>query len=242
MHRIVAIGLVMMLAAPTATAQDRDLPASAARLAAAVEPPPDAGGGNRPTGRLATGLALVGTGLVMVLAGSPEYVPSRFAPGNMPQRVDLGMYLGAGNYPGHSYRLAPRRGTAFGTGYACPPSAPRCVIGASELVEQYEFGFTDGHDAGRHAGLAAGHEDGFAAGQAAAIRIVDANGFVVYDGAFISASYVEETFSDRKAMRYGGAGLIAAGALLALVWPQSRELLAVTPLRGGGRIAASLGF
>ena len=93
MQRIVAVLLVMtMPAAPgTATAQDRDLPASAERLAAAAAPTPDASGGNRWTGRMATGLALVGAGLVMVLAGNPDYVPSRFAPGNTPRRVDLGM-------------------------------------------------------------------------------------------------------------------------------------------------------
>lgn len=232
----------MSLATPTlATGEDRDLRGSAERLAAAVLPQPDAGGSRGTSAKTATTLALVGAGLGLVLAGNPEYVPSRFAPGNMPRRIDLGMYLGAGNYPGHSYRVVQRRGTAFGTGYACPPSTLRCVIGAGELVEQYEFGFTDGHDVGRYEGLVAGHEDGFAAGQAAAIQIMDANGFVVYEGEFTPASYVGETFSDRKLMRYGGAGLIAAGALLSLVWPPARQL-AVTPLPGGGQVAASLGF
>lgn len=42
-------------------------------------------------------------------------------------------------------------------------------------------------------------------------------------------------------MRYGGAGLIAAGALLSLFWPQSGNL-ALTPLHGGGRVTASLSF
>lgn len=242
MRAIVAAGLVMSLATPApATGEDGDLRDSAERLAAAARLKPNAGGSGGRGARVATTLALVGAGLGLVLAGNPKYVPSRFAPGNMPQRIDLSMYLGAGNYPGHSYRVVHRRGTAFGTGYACPPSTPRCVIGASELVEQYEFGFTDGHDVGRYEGLAAGHEDGFAAGQAAAIRIMDANGFVVYEGELTPASYVGETFSDRKLMRYGGAGLIAAGVLLSLVWPQSRNL-AVTPLPGGGRVTASLGF
>ena len=233
----------MWLATPApATGEDRDLRGSAGRLAAAVRLQPDDSASGRATTKIATTLALVGAGIGLVLAGNPEYVPSRFAPGNMPRRVDLSMYLGgAGNYPGHSYRLTPRRGTAFGTGYACPASATRCVIEASELVEQYEFGFTDGHDAGRYEGLVAGHEDGFAAGQAAAIQIMDAHGFVVYKGEFTPASYVTEKFSDRKMMRYGGAGLIAAGALLSLFWPQSGNL-AVTPLPGGGRVAASLGF
>ena len=242
MRTIVAAGLVMLLATPApSTGEERDIRGSAERLAAAVYLQPDPGGGSRPGRKIATTLALVGAGVGLVLAGNPEYVPSRFAPGNMPRRVDLSMYLGSGNYPGHSYRLTPRRGTAFGTGYACPASATRCVIGANELEEQYEFGFTDGHDAGRYEGLLAGHEDGFAAGQAAAIQIMDASGFVVYEGEFTPASYVTENFSDRKMMRYGGAGLLAAGALLSLFWPQSGNL-AVTPLPGGGWVAASLGF
>ena len=232
----------MSLATPApATGEDTDLRRSAGRLAAAVRLQPDDSASGRATTKIATTFALVGAGIGLVLAGNPDYVPSRFAPGDTPRRVDLSVYLGAGNYPGHNYRLTPRRGTAFGTGYACPASATRCVIGASELVEQYEFGFVDGHDAGRYEGLMAGHEDGFAGGQAAAIRIMDANGFVVYEGEFTPASYVKETFSDRKLMRYGGAGLIAAGALLGLFWPQSGNL-AVTTLPGGGRIAASLGF
>lgn len=243
MQRIVAVVLAMtMQAAPgTATAQDRDLPASAARLAAAAEPTPDPGGGNRRTGRMATGLALLGAGLVLVLAGNPDYVPSRFAPGNTPRRVDLGMYLGAGSYPGHSYQLVYRRGSAFGTGYGCPNYEPRCSIEAEQLVNQYGFGFTDGHDIGRHEGLVAGHAEGFAAGQAELIRILDAGGLVVYEGRFAPASYVRETFSDRKAMRYGGAGLLAAGALLGLLWPRAANL-DLTPLPGGGRVTASLGF
>ena len=231
----------MLLATPPVTGEDRDIRDSAVQLAAAVQLQPNAGRNRRATTRIVTTLALVGAGVGLVLAGNPAYVPSRFAPGNTPRRVDLSMYLGAGNYPGHSYRLTPRRGTAFGTGYACPASADRCAIGASELVEQYEFGLTDGHDVGRYEGLVAGHEDGFAAGQAAAIQIIDGNGFVVYEGAFTPASYVKETFSDRKAVRFGGAGLIAAGALLALLWPQAGST-AVTPLPGGARVAASLGF
>ena len=89
--------------------------------------------------------------------------------------------------------------------------------------------------------VVAQHEQGFADGQAALIRIMDAAGLMVYEGEFTAASYVRETFSDRKIMRYGGAALAAAGALLSLVWPRSRNL-ALTPLPGGGRVAASLGF
>ena len=108
-------------------------------------------------------------------------------------------------------------------------------------MEQYDFGFTDGHDVGRYEGLVAGHEQGFRDGETALIRIMDAEGLVVYEGEFTPASYVQESFSDRKLMRYGGAGLIAAGALLSLFWPPSGNL-ALTPLPGGGRVAASLGF
>lgn len=242
MRTVIAAGLAILLATPPcATAEERDIRGSAERLAAAVRLQPDPVGNGRAGRKIATTLALVGAGVGLVLASNPQYVPSRFAPGNMPRRVDLSVYLGAGDYPGHSYRLTPRRGTAFGTGYACPASATRCAIGASELEEQYEFGFTDGHDAGRYEGLVAGHEDGFAAGWAAAIRIMDAKGVVVFEGVFRPASYVAETFSDRKLMRYGGAGLIAAGALLGLFWPRPGNLT-VTPLPGGGQVAASLGF
>ena len=34
--------------------------------------------------------------------------------GNTPMRVDLTSYLGAGNYPGHSYRLVHTRGDDYG--------------------------------------------------------------------------------------------------------------------------------
>ena len=232
--------MLLAMPAPT-TGEDRDIRGAAERLAAAVQLRPDAGGGSRSTAKVATAVVLVGAGIGLVLAGNPEYVPSRFAPGNMPPRVDLGMYLGAGDYPGHSYQVVPRRGEAFGTGYACPTSSPRCVIEAEDLAEQYVFGFTDGHDVGRYEGLAAGHEQGFADRRNDLIRIMDANGLVVYEGEFTAASYVRETFSDRKAMRYGGAALAAAGTLFGLIWPRSRNL-ALTPLPGGGRVAASLGF
>ncbi len=243
-RRIVAAGLATLVAAPgVGTAQDRDLLGDAARRAAAVEPPPDAGTDKRRTRRRATTLALVGGGLGLVLAGNPRYVPSRFAPGNTPRRVDLGMYLGAGDYPGHSYELVYRRGNAFGTGYGCPNHASHCSIAAQELVDQYTYGFTDGHDAGRYEGLVSGHEQGFAAGQTELIRILDANGLVVYQGAFQPASYVRETFGDPKLLRFTGAGLLAAGALLGLFWPQAQARnLTLTPLPGGGRVAASLGF
>ena len=245
MPGIVTVGLSLLLAATPvpAAGQDRDVTASAEQRAAAVEPARDAGGAGRPASKIATTLALVGAGVGMVLAGGPEYVPSRFAPGNTPRRVDLSAYLGPGSYPGHSYRITRRRGDAFGTGYGCPAGATRCVVDAQELADQYGFGFTDGYDLGRFEGLVAGHREGFAAGQEATIRILDANGFVVYDGDFTPASYVEERFSDRRSLRYAGVGLLAAGALVSLFWPDSpAQNLALKPLRGGGWVGASVGF
>ena len=174
-------------------------------------------------------------------------VPSTCRPGSRRGtrrgRVDLSVYLGAGSYPGHSYQLTHRRGDAFGTGYGCPVGATRCIVEAQELADQYGFGFTDGYDLGQFDGLVAGHRDGFVAGQAATIRILDANGLVVYDGEFTPASYVREHFSDRKSIRYGGVGLLAAGALIGLFWPDSpARNLDLKPLRGGGWIGASVGF
>ena len=61
-------------------------------------------------------------------------------------------------------------------------------------MDQYGFGFTGGHDIGRHEGLVAGHAEGFAAGQPELIRILDAGGLVVYERSFAPASYVRETF------------------------------------------------
>jgi len=240
-RRTAVLGLVTLLATPAASAQERDILDSAERLAAAVAAPPNAGGTARWTGRNTLQLVLTGTGLALVLASNPTYVPSRFAPGNGSRRVDLRTYLGEGSYAGHTYQLVYRRGSDFGTGYACPAGEGLCAIGAEELRDQYDNGFTDGYDVGRHDGLAAGHEEGFAAGQAELIRILDANGLVVYEGTFRPASYVEESFADRKRMRWGGAGLLAAGALLGLFWPEA-ENLDLTPLPGGGRVAASLGF
>jgi hypothetical protein len=245
MQRIVTLGLLLLAATPLpAAGEDGDILASAGRRAAAVEPNRDAGRHGRPATKIATTLALVGAGIGMVLAGSPEYVPSLFASGNTPRRVDLSVYLGAGSYPGHTYEISYQRGDAFGTGYACPAGATHCVIDAQQLADQYLFGFRDGYDRGRFDGLVVGHQQGFAAGQAATIRILDANGFVLFDGDFTPASYVREHFSDRKSIRYGGVGLLAAaGALIGLLWPDSpARKLDMKPLRGGGWIGATLGF
>lgn len=241
-RRTAVLGLVTLLATPAAAgAQEPGILDSAERLAAAVAARPNAGGTDRWTGRNTLRLVLMGAGLGLVLAGNPTYVPSRFASGNGSRRVDLRTYLGEGSHPGHTYQLVYRRGSAFGTGYACPPGEGICAIRTEELRDQYDNGFTDGYDVGRHDGLAVGHAEGFAAGQAELIRILDADGLVVYEGTFRPASYVEESFADRKLMRWGGAGLLAAGTLLGLFWPEAGNL-DLTPLPGGGRVAASLGF
>ena len=245
MRWIVTVGLSLLLAVTPlpAAGEDRDILASAAQHSAAVELNSDAGEASRSAAKIATTLALVGAGIGMVLAGNPDYVPSQFAPGNTPQRVDLSMYLGEGSYPGHTYEVTYRRGDAFGTGYACPGTATRCIIDAEQLADQYTFGLTDGYDLGQFNGLVVGHRQGFAVGQAATIQILDANGFVVHDGAFTPASYVKERFSDRKYVRYSGVGLLAVGALIGLVWPDSpARNLDLKPLRGGGWVGASLGF
>ena len=216
MPRIVAVILVMtMLAAPrAATAQDRDLLASAVGLADAAEPTPDAGGGNRSTGRMATGLALVGTGLVMVLSGQPRLrlFPVRtgkHAAARRPRHVPGRGQLSRPQLPNSCIDAVPRSAPATGVRTTSRAAASK----RSNWWNQYGFGFADGHDIGRHEGLVAGYAEGFAAGQAELIRILDAGGLVVYEGRFVPTSSVRETFGDRKAMRYGGAGLLAAGAL-----------------------------
>lgn len=240
-----AVGLSLLLAAAPvpAAGESRDSVSAAERRSVAPAPSPGAGEPGRSTTKIAATLALVGTGIGLVLAGNPDYVPSRFAPGNTPRRVDLSVYLGAGSYPGHTYEVSFQRGDAFGTGYACPGTATRCIIEAEQLADQYGFGFSDGYDLGHFNGLVVGHGEGFAAGRTATLQILDANGFVVYDGDFTPASYVKERFSDRKYLRYGGVGLLAVGALIGLVWPDSpARHLDLKPLRDGGWVGTTFGF
>ena len=156
-------------------------------------------------------------------------------------RVDVSTYLGPGQYPGHSYKLLRRRGAEYGFRWVCQQNDHYC--GRNEhLNANYRDGYTDGTDDGLFRGRVQGHREGWreghAAGQAQVIRIIDANGFVVYDGEFEPASYVRETFSDKKGLRYGGVGLIAVGAILNLVWPDSPARLSAGPLRGGGHVGA----
>lgn len=111
------------------------------------------------------------------------------------------------------------------------------------LKDNYRDGYTDGVDDGVFGGLVVGHEQGWRDGQNAVIQIMDANGFVLFDGDFTPASYVKETFRDKAALRIGGVGLAAAGALVALFWPDSpARNLDLGYMPGGGRVGASFGF
>ena len=232
----------------------QDILADAERLAAEFElQPGGASGGGRSMTRIATTLTLIGAGVGLAAMGKPDYVPSQFAPGNTPMRVDLTSYLGAGNYPGHSYRLVHRRGDSYGyywtNSFECPRI--RCTVTQSDLddiatrsLENYRDGYIDGFDDGVYGGLVVGHEQGWHDGQNRVIEILDANGLTVYSGEFTPASYVKETFSDKAGMRIAGVGLAAAGALIALFWPDSpaRNLdLGYVP-GGGARVGASFGF
>jgi hypothetical protein len=248
MQKLAVLVLVFLVAVPAAVAAE-DAPgisASAERLAAEMAAAQDTGGGGSSVAKRVTSIALTAAGIGAVLAGNPEYIPSQFVPGNYPNRVDISTYLGPGRYPGHSYRLRHRRGDRYGTGFTCRAGSTRCWLTAVELRDQYRWGYTDGYDDGIFAGAVQGHRDGwregYSAGQTNVIQILDANGFVVYDGEFDPASYVRETFSDRKGMRYGGVGLIAVGAILNFVWPDSPARLSAGPLRGGGQVGATFGF
>ena len=252
MRRFGILILIGVLGVPlVATAQEsgQDILESADRLAAELQlQPGGVSGGGRSMTRIATSLALVGAGVALAAMAKPDYVPSQ---GNTPMRVDLTSYLGAGNYPGHSYRLVHRRGDDYNTywtnRYNCP-NRFRCTLSQSQLNviatrsrENYGDGYTDGFDDGIYRGAVVGHEDGWRDGQNRVIEILDANGFIVYSGEF---RYVKETFSDKAGMRIGGVGLAAAGALIALFWPDSpaRNLdLGYVP-GGGARVGASFGF
>ena len=253
MRRIAFTVIVVASLAAPAAAQDAPLRESATRIAAAMESQPQTvGRGGTSAGKMATALGLVGGGLAMVFLGKPDLAPSQFTPSVVPGRIDLSAYLGPGTYPGHSYTLTHRRGDDYSThvvarcrgrtsGVICPAD----VGGVNEwLRETYRGGYTDGHDDGVHAGMVAGHEQGWTEGQTSVLQIMDENGFTVYEGPFIPASYVRERLEDRQALRLGGAALLAAGAIAALAWPDSApvESLDVAPLPGGGWLGATVGF
>ena len=245
--RLTTLALIVVVGAPATGIAEHtpNIRASAERLAAEATAAQDISGGGPSVAKRVTSVALIGAGIAAVLAGNPEYVPSQFIPGNYPNRVDISTYLGPGRYPGHSYELLRRRGAEYGYRWVCQEDHHYCGRNA-HLNQNYRDGYTDGYDDGLYRGRVQGHRegwrDGHAAGQAQVIRIIDANGFVVYDGEFDPASYVRETFSDRKGMRYGGVGLIAVGAILNLVWPDGPARLSGGPLRGGGRVGATFGF
>ena len=237
--RIATVIVVGVLALPASSAAQDGLLEDAERLAAGFALQPDSPtGGGRPVAKVITTVGLIGAGIGVAVLAKPDYVPSQFVPGNYPNRVDISRYLGAGSYPGHSYRIARQPGPR----YVCRGS--RCSGTARQWQEQYEAGVLDG----AYVGLVVGHEEGWTeghtAGQRSVIRIMNANGFVVYDGDFTPASYVQERFSDKAAMRIGGVGLAAAGALVALFWPDSPAArnLDLVPMPGGGRVGASFGF
>ena len=243
--RIVSWIIVGVLMLPVGAAAQNGILADAERLAAEFEFQPVAASvGGRSMVKIATTLGLIGAGVGLAAMAKPDYVPSQFAPGNTPDRVDLSMYLGKGNYPGHSYRLVHRRGDRYGYAWTCSGGrAGRCATDEM-LNDNYRDGYTDGFDDGVYGGLVVGHERGWNDGQDRVIQILDANGLTVYSGEFTPASYVKERFSDKAGMRIAGVGLAAAGALVALFWPDSpaRNLdLGYMP-GGGARVGASFGF
>ena len=243
--RIVSWIIVGVLMLPVGAAAQNGILADAERLAAEFEFQPVAASvGGRSMVKIATTLGLIGAGVGLAAMAKPDYVPSQFAPGNTPDRVDLSMYLGKGNYPGHSYRLVHRRGDRYGYQWTCSGGfAGRCATNEM-LNDNYRDGLTDGFDDGVYGGLVVGHKRGWNDGQDRVIQILDANGLTVYSGEFTPASYVKERFSDKAGMRIAGVGLAAAGALVALFWPDSpaRNLdLGYMP-GGGARVGASFGF
>lgn len=252
--KTLTVVLALGLALPTAVLAQDGILANAERLASEItlQPPSVRQAGGSPM-KIITTLAMVGTGIGLTTLAKPDYVPSQYVPGNYPNRVDLSAYLGEGTYTGHSYRLVHRRGDEYGRGWAgignCPNRISCLVTQATlneagrRMVANYAYGYTDGYDDGRYEGLVAGHAEGFTAGQQSVIQIMDANGFVVYDGVFDPETYVQETFSDKAELRLAGIGLAAAGAVIALVWPDSpARNLDLGYMPGGARVGASFGF
>ena len=248
--RIAVLITICALLLPVSVTAQGGILADAERLAAGFELQPVGGsGGGRPLGKLITTLAMVGAGVGLAAMAKPDYVPSQFAPGNTPMRVDLSAYLGAGNYPGHSYRLVHRRGDSYGLRTICVNRATgrrtsgSCLVNNRTLDGNYDKGYTDGFDDGAYGGAVVGHKDGWLAGQDRVIEILDANGLTVYSGEFTPASYVKETFSDKAGLRMAGVGLAAVGAIIALFWPDSpARNLDLGYMPGGGRVGASFGF
>ena len=192
----------------------------------------------------AVSLSLILVGAAAVVVGDPDYTPSQFIPGNYPNRVDIRGYLPHGNYAGHTYRLQRRRGPRYGHRWSC--RHPSCPITDEQLYDNYINGYTDGYDDGHFAGRVEGHREGwtqgYSRGQADVIRIMNADGLVVYDGPFDPTSYVGETFEEKKHWRYTGVALVLAGAVLNLVWPEGTGRIQGSILHGGGQIGAAFGW
>ena len=192
----------------------------------------------------AVSLSLILVGAAAVVVGDPDYTPSQFIPGNYPNRVDIRGYLPHGNYAGHTYRLQRRRGPRYGHRWSC--RHPSCPITDEQLYDNYINGYTDGYDDGHFAGRVEGHREGwtqgYSRGQADVIRIMNADGLVVYDGPFDPTSYVGETFEEKKHWRHTGVALVLAGAVLNLVWPEGTGRVQGSILHGGGQIGAAFGW
>lgn len=189
MRKLAVLVLVVVVGVPAAVAAE-DAPgirASVERLAAETAAAQGIGGGGPSVAKRATTVALIAAGIGAVLAGNPDYIPSSFAPGNYPNRVNVADYLGPGSYPGHTYEFKARRGARYGYRWVC--DAAWCRITDTQLDENYEHGYIDGYDVGHFRGSVAGHkagwQEGHAAGQNGVIEIINAQGLVVYDGPFI---------------------------------------------------------
>ena len=191
----------------------------------------------------AVSLSLILAGAAAVVVGDPDYTPSQFIPGNYPSRVDIRDYLPHGNYPGHTYRLQRQRGPRYGHRWSC--RHPSCPITDEQLYDNYINGYTDGYDDGFFSGRVESHREGwvqgYSRGQAEVIRIMNAEGLVVYDGPFDPASYVGDTFEEKKQWRYTGVALVVAGAVLNLL-PERTGRIQGSLLHGGGQISAAFGW
>lgn len=234
MKRLTAFTLVVAFLSPVgASASEKGIRASAKRLAeeAARQTDIDPDGGRSPA-RIGAVLGLAVAGTILTLIDPKQPV--------QPGTVNLSNYLGPGDYAGHSYQVSHRRGSNYGRGkWYCPQW---CLVTNSHLVRNYNDGYVDGYDDGWLSGALTGHHagwhSGFDSGQRATIEIVDANGFVVYNGPF-------RAFKERTpATKYGGAAMLMGAAVLALVWPDrpAVENLSLTPVAGGWRAAKTIGW
>ena len=234
--RAVAAVVVLFVVLPAPSVAQDGLLSQAERLAQGLQPGRQQVRSGPSVGKTALVLGMVIGGAAMTLVEPTQ--PTQ------PGRVNLSAYLGDGDYPGHTYRLFRSRGDDYGFihWHGCG-SSRRCIVTTSSLerrlLENYRFGYTDGHDDGLFEGRVQGHREGWTQGwtdgQRSMIEIIDANGFVVYEGPFIP--YEERS----PAMKYGGVALAAAGALIAVLW-QDGPRLSAAPTVGGASGSVSFGF